>query len=287
MNAERYSVAVNPNPVNGEISVLFSGYEATKPAHNVGPQVLDYFLLHHVLGGKGTFHCMGKTYKLEAGDSFFIFPGELIRYTADEHEPWIYRWVGFRGTRAAELLNQLGISQFHCAAKPSNHRRAGVYLARIERALMSNEPGAGLRAEGLMRMLLSEYAGDKPWGTEQQNRKRPIEQQIERSIRWLSLQYAQPVSIEQMAQALGYNRTHLSRMFKRYTGMSPMNYLLKIRMEKAKLLLKENLTIEQVASSVGFSDPLYFSKQFKKWCGQSPSEYRNNEHETCEYICLR
>jgi AraC-like DNA-binding protein len=53
-----------------------------------------------------------------------------------------------------------------------------------------------------------------------------------------------------------------------------MHYLLKLRMERAKLLLQEQLTIEQVASSVGFTDALYFSKQFKKWSGSSPSEYR-------------
>ncbi|UUZ80048.1 AraC family transcriptional regulator [Paenibacillus sp. P26] len=93
---------------------------------------------------------------------------------------------------------------------------------------------------------------------------------MEQAIRWLTLQYYQPISIEQMAQSLGYHRTHLSKMFKQHTGLSPMNFLLKIRMERAKLLLLEPLTIEQVASSVGFSDPLYFSKQFKKWYGRSP-----------------
>jgi AraC-like DNA-binding protein len=53
-----------------------------------------------------------------------------------------------------------------------------------------------------------------------------------------------------------------------------MSFLLKIRMERARLLLAEKLTIEQIASSVGFLDPLYFSKQFKKWYGSSPTEYR-------------
>jgi len=65
-----------------------------------------------------------------------------------------------------------------------------------------------------------------------------------------------------------------------------MNYLLKIRMERAKLLLLEPLTIEQVASSVGFTDALYFSKQFKKWYGRSPSEYRQ-DNDFNPYDCAR
>ncbi|MNO02539.1 DNA-binding transcriptional regulator AraC [compost metagenome] len=54
-----------------------------------------------------------------------------------------------------------------------------------------------------------------------------------------------------------------------------MQFLLKIRMERARLLLSEPLTVEQVAASVGFPDALYFSKQFKKWYGQAPTDYRH------------
>jgi AraC-like DNA-binding protein len=101
-----------------------------------------------------------------------------------------------------------------------------------------------------------------------------MNRQIEHAIRWLTLQYSQPISIHQMSQSLGYHRTHFSKMFKQQTGLSPINFLHKIRMERAKLFLLESLTVEQVASSVGFSDSLYFSKQFHKWSGQSPTEYR-------------
>lgn len=67
--------------------------------------------------------------------------------------------------------------------------------------------------------------------------------------------------------------------------MSPKQYLLKVRMDKAKELLASPLTIEQVASSVGFNDALYFSKQFRKATGMPPSEYRaalrnGNEKDT-------
>ncbi|MNC82356.1 HTH-type transcriptional regulator CdhR [compost metagenome] len=65
-------------------------------------------------------------------------------------------------------------------------------------------------------------------------------------------------------------------MFKSYTQVTPATFLLKLRLDKARLLLRERLelTIEQVASSVGFQDPLYFSKQFRRWYEISPSEYR-------------
>jgi AraC-like DNA-binding protein len=55
--------------------------------------------------------------------------------------------------------------------------------------------------------------------------------------------------------------------------------LIKVRLEKAKKLLKQPLTIEQVAFNVGFTDALYFSRQFKKYYGLSPTRYRNDNRE--------
>jgi AraC-like DNA-binding protein len=281
-----YMVSVNPAPGKGELAVLFAGREQTQAAHNVGPQVRDYFLVHHVLSGRGTFQCMGRVYELGPGDSFFIFPGELIRYTADGEDPWMYRWVGFRGDKAEELLLSLDITQHRPVAKPARHRRISALFHQIERTLALGEAGCDLRCGGLLRLLLAEYSASGESRADGTSGKRsPIEEQVERTIRWLTVQYSQPISIEDMSRSLGYNRTYLSKMFKQYTGMTPMHFLLKIRMERAKRLLLEPLTVEQVAASVGYTDPLYFSKQFKKWYGRSPTEYRQETDNRALYDC--
>ncbi|MNN42803.1 HTH-type transcriptional activator RhaS [compost metagenome] len=101
-----------------------------------------------------------------------------------------------------------------------------------------------------------------------------IDRQIDQAIRWISLQFHQQISIDQIAATLGYHRGHLSKAFKQRTGLSPKQYLLKMRMDKAKGLLEGTLSVDQVASSVGFNDALYFSKQFRKYFGIPPSEYR-------------
>ncbi|RKN86918.1 AraC family transcriptional regulator [Paenibacillus ginsengarvi] len=283
---KRSSLAVNPEPGSGELVALFSGREQTLSGHNVGPQVHDYYLVHHVMTGKGEFQFMGRTYELGAGDSFFIFPGDLFRYTADKDEPWSYRWVGFRGDRAEELLSKMDITRHRAVARPLKHRKAAVLYHHMECMLAEGGEGCDLRSGGLLRMLLAEYGRNRGAQSEGTHGKQsPIEQQVERTIRWLTVQYSQPLSIEEISRSLGYNRTHLSKMFKMYTGMTPVHFLLKIRMERAKLLLREPLTVEQVAASVGFSDPLYFSKQFKKWFGRSPTEYRQDAYGRTIYDC--
>ncbi|TDF95802.1 AraC family transcriptional regulator [Paenibacillus piri] len=286
MAEPHHSVAFNPRPGKGELSVLFSGNSQTRPLHKVGPQVLDYYLVHYIVAGRGTFRCMGHEYHLERGGSFFIFPGELVSYESDETDPWSYRWVGFKGSRADEYLYALGISQQQPVHATQQYRKMNALFRQLELTLHRRQPHCDMQSQGYLRLLLAEYAAQRLETDVPVEQSSGIQQQVEQAIRWLTLQYHQPISIEQMAQSLGYHRTHLSKMFKQHTGMSPMNFLLKIRMERAKLLLQETLTIEQVASSVGFSDPLYFSKQFRKWFGRSPSDYRQDQSNN-PYDCSR
>ncbi|WP_409345566.1 AraC family transcriptional regulator [Paenibacillus sp. MBLB4367] len=280
MQQSFHSVAINPFPGKGEIVVLFAGHAQTAPDHKVGPQVLDYYLVHNVVSGRGVFQSRAQAYELQKGSSFFIFPGELVSYDSDTEQPWLYRWVGFKGKEVDRLLANLGISADRPVADTSASRKINALLHQIELALRQAAPNCDLRADGYMRLLFAEYMTGS--ADRSQPNSEPVsdsKRQVDHAIRWLTLQYSQPISIEQMAASLGYHRTHLSKLFKQQTGMSPMSYLLRLRMERAKLLLAGDLTIEQIASSVGFSDALYFSKQFKKWYGSSPTQYRINLYE--------
>ncbi|WP_036714910.1 AraC family transcriptional regulator [Paenibacillus ehimensis] len=272
-----HEAAFNPHPGKGELTVLFAGHAQTAAQHKVGPQVLDYHLVHTVVSGRGNFRCVHRDYRLERGNSFFIFPGELVTYVSDSSEPWAYRWVGFKGERADEFLSKAGISPDKPVISSDRLRRLTALYYQLEKTLQLAKPGCDMQAGGYLRLLFGEYAQDRMREEVPKEDASVIQQQVEQAIRWLTLQYYQPISIEQMARTLGYHRTHLSKMFKQHTGLSPMQFLLKIRMERAKLLLQGPLTIEQVASSVGFGDALYFSKQFKKYYGRSPSEYRHDQ----------
>lgn len=273
MRKSTHEVFINPYPEKGEVTVLFAGNAQTPPLHEVGPQVLDYYLIHYVESGKGVFRLRGKEYLLAAGSSFVIFPGELASYSSDEDQPWAYRWIGFRGSKIEQMLSQLQLTPESPVGM--DHRSSMFeWFRNTEKALRGGESGCGWQAEAYFRLVLAEFARQHRTSPVGQSRKDPLEYQANQAVRWLTLQYSQPISIDMMAKALGYHRSYLSKIFKQYTGKSPSQYLLKIRMERARNLLREPLTIEQVASSVGFPDSLYFSKQFRKWYGCSPTQYR-------------
>ncbi|KIL36809.1 AraC family transcriptional regulator [Gordoniibacillus kamchatkensis] len=278
------SVAINPFPSKGELVVLFAGNEQTGPTHQVGPQVRDYHLVHYVVSGRGRFRCMGRDYELGPGELFFIFPGELVYYESDADDPWRYRWIGFRGENADRLLAMVDLSPHRPTLRAVSGRRNAALFHTVERTLLLGDPGCDLRAEGYMRLLLGDWAQSRMSVPASKQAEHPARHHVEQAIRWLNLQYSKPISIEEMAHTFGYHRTYLSKIFKQFTGLPPMGYLLKVRMERARQLLQEPLTIEQVASSVGYPDALYFSKQFKKWYGCTPSEFRT-QHPNRQYEC--
>jgi AraC-like DNA-binding protein len=269
------TTSVHPNPRSGEgLTVLFAGHSQTEPGHRMGPQVLDYYLMHTVMEGSGTFRCRDRMYELEPGDSFFILPGELHTYQADDADPWRYRWIAFRGTQAERWLQTAGISPERPIVFGGDEVPAKAAQA-IERRFRSGDWTSDWEAEGWLRLAFASWARtNRPDGPPAQSRAGIAASQADRAARWLEAQLTQSVSIADMAKELGYHRTHLSKLFRKDRGMSPVRYLQKIRMERAKLLLHEPLTVEQVAASVGYADPLYFSKAFKKWVGCTPTDYR-------------
>lgn len=279
MKEMTYSVVSNPSalPQQGSLQVLFAGESQTRPLHRLGPRVYDFYLLHHVLSGKGTFTSMSYSHLVAAGQSFLIEPSRLVSYEADEHDPWRYRWVAFRGEQAAELVRQAGFGERKPLARPDGSRRIAVLLHQIQSAFRERKPSAHLQAAGCLMQLMALLAeAAEPSLLDPLRPGDEGEQLVQQVIRYLSTQYTEAVSIEAMAETLGYNRAYLSRLFKQRSGLTPMTFLLKLRVDKARLLLRERpeLTIEQIASSVGFHDSLYFSKQFRRFFGQSPTAYR-------------
>jgi AraC-like DNA-binding protein len=268
---------MNPSPPDGELSVLFSGEGKPVSMHKMGPAIHDYYLIHTVLAGQGVFTVQGKSYTCYAGDTFVIFPGELFSYQADEHRPWHYVWVAFVGHGVPVLMDSLGVSREEPVLLGGLNPKVRSYYDQLHSCFQSDflPELSNLEAGGWVRLLLQQFGLTK----RQREIVKPasdtiIDNVMKQAIQYLTLQFTRPISIAHMSNMLGYHRTHLCKLFKQTTGLSPMQYLLKIRMERAELLLATPMTVDQISSSVGFSDALYFSKKFRKWRGQSPSEYR-------------
>lgn len=254
-----------------DVQVYEVGRQKCPPKHSYGPIVRGKFILHYVIDGQGRLTLHGKEYLIQGGEAFIIYPQELAYYEADEKNPWRYVWVVFDGPKAEEVLRSVGINEEQPMFYPADG--GTELLSGMERLLYDHEQE--LKTIANMYHLLQVMENE----TTKVETKVPKPQQyyVEQIRRYIEYRYAEDVKVSELAEHCGLNRSYMTKCFTEGTGMSPKEYLMQYRMKKAKeLLKKEDLPVSTVAYAVGYSDPLAFSKSFKKREGVSPQSYREN-----------
>lgn len=257
---------------NTSLVVLSAGFQRCTPGFGWGPGVRDHFLLHYVRSGRGHYHADGKTYQLREGDIFLIRPGNSVYYQADQADPWEYVWVGFNGQDAPFLLNQAGFAPH----QPWLTLAGNVEMADKMQRIYDNR-GSQIHEATRMTGLLYDFLASlielaRPTGRRHED---PLLSAARTAADFIAANYSQPISAEEIAAYANISRSALYRAFRRHLGVSPMQYVIRLRIEQAQtLLLSSDTTIADVARSVGYEDPLYFSRSFRANTGLTPSEFR-------------
>ncbi len=257
---------------NIDAMIYTCGYETCQPGHSYGPAVRSGYLIHYILSGKGIFRCEGTTYHLSAGDAFLIRPHTLIYYQADARQPWTYTWIGMQGIKVEEYFHRtslMNVPCVHCGQHEESIRLCHEKMFKAYRLTRHRDL--------MMNSILYEYL--YLWATRFPNTDIPSREKhisyVEEALKYIEANYSEAVTIQDLANWLGLERTYLYRLFKSMVGMSPQAYLLDVRIRQAcTLLTHSDLTITNIARSVGYEDSLYFSRLFHRKKGQTPSQYR-------------
>lgn len=251
-----------------DVQVYEVGRQKCPPKHSYGPIVRGRFILHYVVDGQGKLCMRGREYPLQGGEVFIIYPQELAYYEADEAKPWRYLWVIFDGPKAEAALRSMGITEGQPLFFPGE--KSPELLACMESLLYHQEEE--YRTIANFYILLQTM---KNCTKAVQPKIQPQQYYTDKIKRYIEYRYAEEVKISELAEHCGLNRSYMTKCFTEDTGVSPKEYLMQYRMKKAReLLLHAELPISNVAYAVGYSDPLAFSKSFKKREGLSPLEYR-------------
>ncbi|MDQ0111916.1 AraC family transcriptional regulator [Paenibacillus harenae] len=252
------------------------GTQQCLPGHCHGPDARDHYLLHYVLDGEGIFESGGRTYRLRRGQGFLISPGEINYYEADSSKPWHYCWLGFHGAQAESLLIQANLMS---ASPIFTYDRDDLLYRYMEQIIHSKDLSRSrdLRLTGLLYMLLSllvETGSARLAADKKENRK---EQYVKQVIDFIELNYASKISVSRIAYVIGLDRSYLCSIFKASIRFSIQDYLILYRINKAcELIEHSELSIGDISRSVGYDDPLLFSKIFKKTKGLSPRQFRGS-----------
>ena len=275
---ESYHCLGNLNNDNVDLRLVYCGYEDCEPGHRFGPNKRAAYVIHVIVRGKGRLEVGGKVFYLKEGDAFVLRPEEEAWYTADYMDPWTYMWVGFQGMKAEECTVNCGFDNEHHVIHNINHTDLLNYVTEMLKA-HSLSYSNSLRRCAYLQMFFAniiEQYHENVQGIESLENN-PGAENAKRLMVYITDYYHGRIRINEIAHEMGVNRCYLSNSFKRLTGYSPTEYLIQIRMEKAKsLLTKTNYSINRIASEVGYSDQLAFSRIFKQRFGESPKKYRED-----------
>ncbi|MCI2779257.1 AraC family transcriptional regulator [Clostridium perfringens] len=262
---------------NFEMNVDECGIEQGIPGLGYNYEVLKNAVIHYVTKGYGIFKFNGKVYNLKKGDIFILLKGMQVEYVASIDDPWEYYWIGFSGSNANEYLNRTSITNSCVANCEENSKIPQIILNMCEISKTYNPSKSDdilLLKElySLLYALIEEFP--KPF----EYKDKELHTYIQDALNFINSNYMHSITVQEIADYVNLSRSYLYKMFIKNLGISPQRYLINLRMYKATLLLKSTkLPIGEVASSVGYSDSLLFSKTFSKHFSMSPLNYRNNQ----------
>ncbi len=230
-------------------------------------RVLQEFQLVYITKGKGQFASQ-KIQQCEVleGTVILLKPGEWHTYRPDETTGWECYWVGFSGLGAENLstLDQLIKIGY-------DEEMVGLYRKILD---VSNDerPGYQQLLSGILIHLVAYLvyrAKDKNW------RDKQVVDKIDKARLIIREKINTQLSPEEIAVSLNMSYTWFRRMFRQYTGLASAQYIAQLKIQKAKEMLSgSNKTIKEIAVDLGFESIDYFSTQFRKQTGQTPTQCR-------------
>lgn len=231
----------------------------------------DYQILY-VANGKTHFWFDGKEKIVSAGHMVLYKPEEIQKYVYYlEDNPEVF-WIHFTGSDVKNILAYHGISLdehvFYCGVLPDYKALFRKIIQELQLCRYGYEDYiASLFNDILLLVDRQQHEQKKATGN--------VQEQIERAAAYFNENYNTKISIDDYAESLHISTNWFIHNFKQYAGMSPAQYILSLRMVNAQSLLERTTyNIKEISEIVGYENPLYFSRVFKKEIGKSPAQYR-------------
>lgn len=241
-------------------------------------RVLSLFQLVYITDGSGTFWSerSGEA-TVSPGTVFILFPGVKHAYHPDRETGWTEEWIGFGGPHAERLWDN-GIVQ---AEQPifniGVHEDVVAMFDSAAALCREQTPGFQIRLGALVLQIVASVQALHRYDKQQH-----AAGEIIRRARTLMQQRLESgISVDEIASACSLSYGQLLRAFRRYTGLTPYQYFLQLRIHRAKELLSDpDVHVKEVAARLRFDNQYYFARLFRKKTGVTPSAWRERVRDT-------
>ncbi|TYP73943.1 AraC family transcriptional regulator [Paenibacillus methanolicus] len=228
------------------------------------------YLLQYTVSGWGELHMEGQTRRIGPGEAFLVdIPGDHRYALPKESGEWTFYFILFRQKHADALWTSI-VSRLGRVVRFEKDSPAMRVLSAAFADAAAGRITDAYSASSLVYRLLMELARherDKP--------RHVLPAPVQQAIAFMQANYGSPISIAQVAEAAGVSKYHFIRLFARETRYTPLDYLTRLRIQRAaELLQSSDWVLERIATECGFASGSYFSKVFRQWVGCTPGEYR-------------
>jgi AraC-like DNA-binding protein len=231
-------------------------------------------IMHYCVGGKGWVQIAGRKWGVAADTALFL-PREVPHlYGADPADPWSVYWVHFTGKQADDFFEILRVG----ARQPLLHLPCTEEILSALRLVESHMAGVPTRpnliaastvfASFLGLVQLQHFAMGR--------QERTVEENIQQTINFMEANLGRAVPLRELANLAHMSISRYEAAFAKRTGCSPINYFQRMKIQKASRLLTEtDEPIKMICMKIGYDDPYYFSRFFKKSVGIAPTHFRS------------
>jgi AraC-like DNA-binding protein len=261
--------------LNMDIIPYYCGYEECRQGYQFGPLVRDQFILHYIIEGECVLEEDSKIYHLHKNQGFVIFPNTPIYFKVPSREDLRHFWIGFGGKRAEYYLNKMNFSSEHPVYSSTEDMQLFDEITAMYNVNMSEDHSEMELLSRLYRVFFLINSSLKQSNSQSVKCVKDI--YVKKAIELISSNYFTKTSIDDIAGKINIDKKYLSYIFKSHYGITPYKLLTDYRIVKAgELLCNPKLSIGEIAHSVGYEDPLHFSRVFKNKKGLSPQKYREH-----------
>jgi AraC-like DNA-binding protein/mannose-6-phosphate isomerase-like protein (cupin superfamily) len=262
-------------------NIDFAAY--TLSHHSFPRHFHHHFVIELVVSGADRFYCDGKNYTAENNQLVMINPGEVHTGSTVSNIPLQYYSLYPDLKALHEVAAFLDISlpdDFYFRRPLLDPSSLAQKLKQLFHSFHSTKDLL-LQQElffdcmyELLQPALTGYSS-LPASINQKDSR------IQLLLDYIHSHFKENISLQQLAELTRLNLFHLVRLFKKQTGLSPYNYLLILRVEHAKQLLRKGVKVQEAANSSGFYDASHFNRAFYKMAGTSPKSFRLSKSQYC------
>ena len=267
------------DPLIGDLFLRKIGYFPRVKYHYIQKEHgCDYTMLIYCTDGEGWYEIYGEKHILRKNEYIILPQNTPYAFGANNENPWTIYWLHFKGKNCKYYQPGSCVPR---SITPDNHSRLQDRLRLVEEIYhcfsLAYIPEYMRYTSACLHLFLSSFIYLEQY--------RSIQTFINKDLSFSgkvihfmqeNLQYN--ITLEELAAHFKYSASHFSMLFQKETGSSPINYFLRLKIQKACQYIElTDLKLQDIATAIGFEEPAYFSRLFTKIMGMTPSAYRKQE----------